>query len=163
MISLIYSRTLDNVIGVNGDLVLRVPEDMRRFKELTSGNTVVMGRKTWDSLPRKPLPDRENIVLSRDESFNPEGASVFTSVDKVVELARSKNVFVIGGAEVYKQFLPHADALFETLMFRVAPKADVVTKMPRISWEDFSLASAHFEYNRQKDTLCCFRNFLRVS
>jgi dihydrofolate reductase len=94
------------VIGRNGDIPWRVPEDLSRFKELTLGHTVVMGRRTWESLPARvrPLPGRKNVVLTRQADYVAPGAEVVTSLENVLTL----DAWVIGGAEVYIQALPYA-------------------------------------------------------
>ena len=101
-------------IGRDNELLWRLPEDMARFKALTMGRPVIMGRKTWDSLPPKfrPLPGRRNLVLSRDSSLQLEGAEVFgTLTDALAACADSTELFVIGGAQIYAEALPLADRL----------------------------------------------------
>jgi dihydrofolate reductase len=109
----------------NGNLLFDLPKDMKHFKSVTGGKIVVMGRKTWDSLPNKPLPKRKNYVLSRDVSFNPEGATIIDSIDKVVELGKGHDVFVIGGGEIYEQLLPYADRIMMTHVHVVDANAQV--------------------------------------
>jgi dihydrofolate reductase len=105
-VGLIWAQSASGVIGRNGDIPWRVPEDLSRFKELTLGHTVVMGRRTWESLPARvrPLPDRKNVVLTRQADYVAPGAEVVTSLENVLTL----DAWVIGGAEVYIQALPHA-------------------------------------------------------
>jgi dihydrofolate reductase len=106
---------VDNAYGIgkNNDLLYSFPSDLKRFKALTSGHTIVMGRKTWESLPKK-LPNREHVVLSRSDV---PGADVTaSSVESVLEMAGGKTVWVIGGAQIYRQFIPHADNLYLTLI-----------------------------------------------
>jgi dihydrofolate reductase len=101
-------------IGRDNELLVRLPEDMAHFKALTLGHTVIMGRKTWDSLPERyrPLPQRRNIVLSRQDGLKFDGAEVFASLEAAVAAcAGDSQVFVIGGEQVYRQALPHADVL----------------------------------------------------
>jgi dihydrofolate reductase len=116
--SLIIVAMIDIQDGIGdseGKLLYDLPKDMARFKSLTTGKHVVMGRKTWDSLPIKPLPKRKNYVLTRDESFTIEGKTkVLHSIDEVLEMAKSKEVYIIGGAEIYKEFLPYADKMLLT-------------------------------------------------
>ena len=96
-------------IGMNGQLLLRNPADMRRFKERTMGHPVILGRKTLESFPGgKPLPGRDNLVLSRTMGEAPEGAKLFRDVDSLLEAAPADS-FVIGGGEVYRQLLPYCD------------------------------------------------------
>jgi len=117
MISLILARADNGVIGANGALPWRLPGDMRRFKALTMGKPCIMGRKTWDSLPKKPLPGRTNIVVTRDASFNADGAVVAHSFDEALAMARSETpaeIMVIGGAEIYAAALPRAGRIHLT-------------------------------------------------
>jgi len=102
------------VIGADGGLPWHVPEDLKLFRALTMGSTVVMGRRTWESLPeaRRPLPGRVNVVLSKDSLCSPEGARVARSVADV--LTSYDDCWVIGGASVYAAFLPHADRVVRT-------------------------------------------------
>ena len=114
-ISLILAMASNGVIGANGALPWRIPEDMRRFKALTMGKPCIMGRKTWDSLPKKPLPGRTNIVVTRDKNFAAEGAAIVHSLDEA--LARAGNadeIMIIGGAEIYKAALPRATRIYLT-------------------------------------------------
>lgn len=94
-------------IGKNGGLLAHIPEDMRFFRETTRNSAVVMGRKTWDSLPKKPLPNRVNYVISRSAKELP-GARVFASPEDFLNFARTREekIFVIGGGEIYRQLLP---------------------------------------------------------
>ena len=96
-------------IGYKGDLLVKIPNDMKMFRKLTSGNVVVMGRKTLESFPNgQPLPNRVNIVMTRNADYNPKGCVVVHSEEELVEELKKyedKQVFLIGGAEIYKQFL----------------------------------------------------------
>lgn len=128
-IHLIFASDKRGCIGVNGTLPFRLKEDMSFFKKMTTNNVVVMGRKTYESLGNnKPLPNRENIVLSRDEVFSKKcKCEVINSLDGEF-LRRLKNdsrdIFIIGGADVYKQFLPHCDSIYMTLVDTVVENGD---------------------------------------
>lgn len=103
-------------IGYNGKLLTYIPEDLKRFKQLTTGHTIIMGRKTWESLPKKPLPDRKHIVITRQKDFifAHEQVSVAQSIENAFELCEKQNtekVFIIGGGEIYNLALPYADIL----------------------------------------------------
>ncbi len=118
---MIVARTTNNVIGRDGDMPWRLSDDLKRFKALTSGKPVVMGRTTWESLPRKPLPNRPNIVISRNTSFSADGATHAASVELALSFAEAKaaslgmeEYFVIGGAQIYAEALPFADRLYLT-------------------------------------------------
>ena len=110
-ICLVAAVARDGGIGNKGALLARLPEDLRRLKQLTLGSPVVMGRKTWDSIG-KPLPGRHNIVVTRDRAWHAEGASVAASMTEALALAApAERVFVLGGAEIYALALPLADTL----------------------------------------------------
>ena len=117
MISLIVAIAHDNVIGRSNDLPWYLPADLKHFKTMTTGHTVIMGHKTYDSIATRlggPLPDRHNVIVTRNEDLIVPGATVAHSLE--VALAENENgeVFVIGGAEIYAQSLPHADKLYVT-------------------------------------------------
>jgi dihydrofolate reductase len=109
-ITLVAAVGRNGVIGRHGDLAVRISDDLRRFKALTMGHPMVMGRKTWDSMGG-PLPGRRSIVITRHPSWRAEGAEVTHSVPSALELAGSGPVFVVGGGEIYSQTLALADAL----------------------------------------------------
>lgn len=112
MLSIIVAISENNAIGKAGDLLCYLPDDLKHFKALTMGATVVMGKKTFFSLPRRPLPNRRNIVLTRDGSFTYENTEVAHSIEELQKmLTADENVFIIGGGEVYKQFMPLVNEL----------------------------------------------------
>lgn len=119
---LIAALGRNHVIGVAGDLPWRLPDDLRRFKALTLGQTILMGRKTWTSLGR-PLPGRDNRVLSRDADFRPEGAQVFSTLDAALANPKGDAVWVIGGGELYATLMPLASRLYLTEV-DAAPEGD---------------------------------------
>ena len=108
----------NGVIGKNNDLPWHLPEDLKRFKEITLGQNVLMGRKTFESIfarLKKPLPGRTNIVVTRQKDYRaPEGVLVFHSLDEAVKSLGDKDVYIIGGAEIYKQALSLAEKFFLT-------------------------------------------------
>ena len=104
---LIYARAENGVIGRDNGLPWHIPADLKHFKQLTLGKPMIMGRKTFESFPA-PLPGRRHIVLTRDPRWQAPGAEVAHSVDEALELAGGSQVAVIGGAEIYALFLPHA-------------------------------------------------------
>lgn len=109
-VTLVVARATNGVIGRNGDLPWRISADLKRFKALTMGSAMIMGRRTFDSLP-KVLPGRRHIVLTRDRNWSAPGAEVAHSVDEALSLAESEPISIIGGAEIFELFLPHADRL----------------------------------------------------
>jgi dihydrofolate reductase len=114
VIGMVWAQARDAVIGADGGLPWHLPEDLALFRRLTMGSTVVMGRRTWASLPDRfrPLPGRTNVVLTPERGWSPDGARPATSVDQV--LAEHTSFWVIGGGAVYAAFLPHADRLVVT-------------------------------------------------
>ncbi|HYF29233.1 MAG TPA: dihydrofolate reductase [Candidatus Paceibacterota bacterium] len=121
-ISLVVALGHNNVIGKDNGLLWHLPDDLKRFKMLTLGHPVIMGRKTWESLPERvrPLPGRTNIVVTRDENYRADGALVARSIEDAFELAKaspgSEEICVIGGGEIYRLALPHATRLYLTLV-----------------------------------------------
>jgi dihydrofolate reductase len=113
-VTLILARAENGVIGKDGGIPWHISDDLKRFKALTTGKTIVMGRKTWDSLPRKPLPGRRNIVVTRDASWRAEGAEAM-SLDAALAIP---DAFVIGGAEIYRAALARADHIELTEVHR---------------------------------------------
>ena len=129
---LVVARARNGVIGRDGDLPWRLRSDLQRFKALTLGKPCIMGRRTWDSLPLKPLPGRLNLVLSRDESFEARGAVVCTTLDEAVEIARETaeedgvdEVCIIGGTALFAMALPRAKRLYLTEV-EARPEGDVL-------------------------------------
>lgn len=122
-ISMIAAIGRNNELGKDNDLIFHFKSDMKFFRETTTGSTVVMGRKTFESLP-KVLPNRRNIVISRNEDLKIEGAEVCQSVDEALGLCKNDNVFVIGGGKIYAEFLKYADKLYLTEIEADCPEAD---------------------------------------
>jgi len=137
-ISLVVAMDEGGVIGRSGQLPWRLPEDLKHFRRLTLGKTVLMGRKTWDSLG-KPLEGRRNWVLSRDASFRPQGCEVFATLEQALAAHRDGELVVIGGAELYRQTLPLAHAVHLT---RVHARLEGDTAFPAWNTADFRQTSA---------------------
>lgn len=131
MITIIAAVGRDGAIGRNGDLAFHLREDMRHFKQLTTGHTVVMGRKTFDSLPKGALPDRRNIVITRNPDFAAAGTERAASLEEALRMAAGEEIFIIGGGEIYRQALPLADRMEITAVD--ADTADADTFFPGIS------------------------------
>ncbi|MCE2617164.1 MAG: dihydrofolate reductase [Phocaeicola sp.] len=124
-ISIIVAIDKNNAIGKGNDLLYHLPNDLKRFKALTTGNTVVMGRKTFESLPKGALPNRRNIVLSRQKGITFPGAEHYISLEEALKhCSEDEKVFIIGGASVYKDALPLADELRLTKIDDAASEAD---------------------------------------
>jgi dihydrofolate reductase len=125
MISIIVAIAEDNGIGFKNELLWHIPEDLKRFKKLTLGNTVIMGKKTWESLPKRPLPGRKNIVITDDLSDNFDLCITAYSIEDALEkCVAGEDIFIIGGGSIYRQFIPLADRLYITHIHKKAP-ADI--------------------------------------
>ena len=140
MISAIVAVDNNWGIGFNGDLLEHIPEDLKRFKELTFNKVVIMGRKTWDSLPKKPLPNRLNLVITRQGRFIDE-MTIFLSLNEIISrlnhLDDEDHWFIIGGGEIYKTLLPFCDNVYVTKILKTYDKVD--TYFPNLdndpNWE----------------------------
>ena len=125
MISLIAAVAENGAIGLENKLLYWLPNDLKRFKALTTGHTIVMGRRTFESLPKGALPNRRNVVLSRNASFAAPGTEVFASLDEALaSCGAEEEVFVIGGASVYAGALGRADRLCLTVVHDTPQAAD---------------------------------------
>ena len=138
MISIIVAASANNVIGAQGDLPWRLPDDLRRFKTVTMGKPIVMGRKTWESIGRA-LPGRQNIVITRQQDFAAEGCDVVQSTDAAIAVAGDvSEIMVIGGSEVYTLFLPVAQRLYLT---RVHADVNGDAFFPAVDADEWQLVS----------------------
>ena len=136
MISIIVAVSEDWGIGKDNDLLWHIPEDLKRFKRLTFGNTIIMGKKTWESLPVRPLPGRKNIVLT-DNPLECIDCSVtaYSIEDALSKCINEKEIFVIGGGSVYRQFMPITDRLYITHVHRKAPANVFFPEIDPLIWE----------------------------
>lgn len=137
----IVAADMHKGIGKNGDLLIHIKADMKRFRELTENRVVIMGRKTLESLPNgKPLKNRTNVVLTRNLDYHPEGCIVVHSIDEIkngiLKNFNSKDIFVIGGGEIYKQLLSLCDTVYMTYLDRIF---DADTFFPELPGEEWSL------------------------
>lgn len=115
MISIIVAVSDDWGIGRNNDLLWNIPEDLKRFKKLTMGKTVIMGKRTWESLPKKPLPGRRNIVITDIPAEKIENADMAYSIEEAIyKCKKDEEAFIIGGGSIYRQFMSYADRLYIT-------------------------------------------------
>lgn len=134
-ITLILARAANGVIGADGKMPWHLPADLRRFKQLTMGRPMIMGRKTFDSLPAV-LEGRRHIVLTRDPDWQDEGAEPVASVEEALKRANAPQVMVIGGAEIYRLFLPQADRI-ELTEVGLEPKGDAAIDYPDpLQWRE---------------------------
>ncbi len=149
IISLIAAIDENSAIGYDGDMLCYIPSDLKRFKAITSGHMVIMGRKTFESLPNGALPDRRNIVISKNESFNCKDCEVTHSIEAAIELSKNEDeVFIIGGGELYKQIIGIADKLYITQIRHKFEKAD--TYFPEIKKDEWT-AELQEVYKEQGD------------
>jgi len=125
-LSIIVAITANNAIGRNGDMLYHISEDLRHFKALTTGHTIIMGRRTYESLPKRPLPNRRNIVLSRNTDYNAPGAEVHPDLDTALRATNpdETETFIIGGGQIYAQALPSATRLYITHIDTTETDAD---------------------------------------
>lgn len=141
-LTLVVAVAKNRVIGRDGALPWRLSSDMKRFKAATMGKPVLMGRKTWDSLPKKPLPGRQNLILTRDADFKADGAWVYTDLSAMLAAARAmaeaagaEEACVIGGAQLYNAVLPQADRILLTEV-NLAPEGDARLDLDLSQWRE---------------------------
>lgn len=137
-ISLIVATSANNVIGVDGGLPWRLPEDLARFKAVTMGKPMIMGRATFESIGRA-LPGRRSIVLTRQADFAAEGCDVVPTIEAAIEAAGdAEEIMVIGGGEIYRQFLPMADRIYLT---RLQAEIDGDTRFPELDLDEWTVVA----------------------
>lgn len=147
MIIMIAAASENNALGKNNDLVWHLPNDFKRFKSLTSGHHIIMGRKTFESFP-KPLPNRTHIVISRQEDYNPEGCIVVNSIEKAIETCPKDEVsFIIGGGEIYKLGLSFSDKIELTLVHH---NFDADAFFPEINLDEWEIIHSEFQPKDEK-------------
>jgi dihydrofolate reductase len=159
-ISIIVAIAQNYGIGYKNELLAHISEDLKRFKAITGGKTVVMGRNTWFSLPKRPLPNRQNIVITNVEGEKFEGADTVYSIDEAINRCPDNaESFIMGGAMVYKQFFPRADKLYITRI-RKTFKAD--TYFPEITDQKWLLESESEIFRDEKSGIeYQYVNFIR--
>ena len=124
-ISIIAAIGKNNELGKDNKLLWHISEDLKRFKNITSGHSVIMGRKTFNSIKNKALPNRRNIVITSDTSFTAPNIEIVHSIDEAMKLTKSeKEVFILGGATIYKQFIPYTFRMYLTIVHK-AYEADI--------------------------------------
>ena len=144
MLTMIFACDMNNAIGKNGDLPWRQSTDLQHFKQITLGGTIVMGRKTWESLPGK-LPDREHLVMTRS---NRDDVETITYAG-VLELSKKREIFIIGGGEIYNLFLPHTEKIHRTIIHCKVEDAD--TFAPEINSEIFKVSDSNVVKKSARD------------
>ena len=117
-LTIIAAASINNVIGFDNKLIWNIPKDLKRFKELTQGHSVIMGRKTFESLP-SPLPNRRNIVVTRNKDYSPGGIQVFSSIEDAIDVCKDDlQPFIIGGGEIYSQTINLVDKIELTRVYK---------------------------------------------
>jgi dihydrofolate reductase len=143
IISLIAALTENRVIGKNNDLPWHLPDDMKYFMQTTKGHHVIMGRKNYESIPEKfrPLPNRTNIVVTRQKNFTAPGCTVVNSIEQGLEIAKNnqeREVFIIGGAEIYRQGFSNTDKMYLTEI-KIALEGDTYfPEFDKTQWKESS-------------------------
>ena len=144
MLTIIFACDMNNAIGKDGDLPWRQSTDLQHFKEITLGGTIVMGRKTWESLPGR-LPERRHLVMTRG---NREDVDTIT-YQEVLELSKEEEIFIIGGGEIYTLFLPHVNKIHRTIIHCKVDNAD--TFAPEINSEIFKVSQSEMVPKSARD------------
>jgi dihydrofolate reductase len=137
-ISFIVAMDIQQAIGLGNDLPWRLPADLAYFKKTTLNHTILMGRKTYESMG-KPLPSRTNVILTQNKEYEAEGCTIVHNVEEAVALFKNEEVFVIGGAEIFKLFMPFVDRLYITL---IEHEFEADTYFPEFDIEDWNLVSS---------------------
>ncbi len=147
MITIIAAVGANNELGKDNDLVWHLPDDFKRFKALTTGHPIIMGRKTFESFP-KLLPNRKHIVITRNKNYTQAGVSVVHSLQDAIDLAKEDpQPFVIGGGEIYSMAMPIVDKIELT---RIHANFEVDTYFPKISLEDWELVNEVYHPKDEK-------------
>ena len=139
IISFVLARADNGIIGDRGTIPWRISEDLKRFKAITMGKPIVMGRKTWDSFPKKPLPGRTNIVITRDPKWRADGAVAVTSLDAALARAESEKpeeIAIIGGAEIWNLALPRAGRIHLTEVHTDAMGDVSIAAFDPVKWRE---------------------------
>lgn len=159
-ISIIAAIADNNVIGKDNDLIWHISEDLKRFKRLTSGHVIIMGRKTYESLPFKPLPKRKNIIISSQKDLEFEGAIVVNSIEKAMkECEGEDDVFICGGATIYSYFVNIADKMYLT---RVLHEFEGDTFFPLFSVDDWKITNqSEVLYDEKSDLNFLFVDYIK--
>lgn len=154
-INIIACVDANNAIGYKNQLLFHIPEDMKRFRTLTTGHTILMGRKTFESLPHGALPNRRNIVVSHQD-IQLENCEVFPSIQQALDTCQDNIVFVIGGSSIYKQTLQLADKIYLTQVESASSHADTFfPEFHKEEWDEYRECNIKFLTSNTKRTLSC--------
>ena len=147
MIILIAAAAENNALGKDNDLIWHLPDDFKRFKALTTGHYIIMGRKTFESFP-KPLPNRTHVIITRQKNYHREGCLVADSLDAAIAMCpKNEDIFVIGGGEIYQQSIAIADKIELT---RVHANFDADTFFPEIDSKKWQLVAEDYHKKDEK-------------
>ena len=157
-VTLVAAIARDHAIGKNNELLWHLPEDLRHFKALTLGKTIIMGRKTFDSIG-KPLPKRENWVISRQEDWQHEGTKHFRNLDEALSACQDGECMIVGGAEIYAIALPLASHMELTHVHAEYPDAD--SHFPKIDLAEWDITSEREGIDEEQELRYTFRSYIR--
>lgn len=153
MFSIIVAVCNNNVIGGNNKLLWHISEDLKRFKNITTGHTIIMGRKTFESL-KKPLPNRHHVILTRDKNYKVDSnqVTVVNDIETIMKTYENSGseIFIIGGGEIYNLFLPYCDKLYLT---KVNKDFEGDTYFPEINYDEWTVTESSEEYIDPKNNL----------
>ena len=163
-ISIIAAASKNLVIGKDNDLPWNLPSDLKSFKTITQGSFVIMGRKCWESIPEKfrPLPNRQNIVITRDPNYEAKGAAVINDLETIIRVFKNDGehgeVFIIGGAQIYKETFKHADKLYLT---QILTEVEGDTYLEGLDFNEWVLTDSS-EVIEENDVKFMFTTFDRI-
>lgn len=147
MLTMIAAAAENNALGKDNDLVWHLPDDFKRFKRLTSGHHIIMGRKTFESFP-KLLPDRTHVIITRKKDYKPKGTIVVNSMEEAIRVSKlDEQAFIIGGGEIYKMGMEHAEKIELT---RVHGEFDADTFFPEINKKKWEIVKDQFHDKDEK-------------
>tara|TARA_Y100000768_G_C23937049_1_gene663110 strand:+ start:441 stop:932 length:492 start_codon:yes stop_codon:yes gene_type:complete len=161
-IKLICAVSKNNVIGNKNKLPWNLSEDLKRFRKLTNDNVIVMGRKTYDSIGR-PLPNRENLVLSKNKKLKIDNVKVFSSPKEILDFyytkKRKNDLFIIGGTFIYELFIDYCDYLLITY---VNKEFEGDAYFPKVDWTEWELVSEEIKYDEKENLNYFFRDYKKI-
>ena len=159
-LTLIAAAAENNALGKDNQMIWHLPDDFKRFKQLTTGHYIIMGRKTFESFP-KPLPNRTHVIITRQEDYKADGCIVVNSLDEALKVSpKDEEVFVIGGGEIYKQSINRADKIELTRVHGTSPEADAF--FPEIDTSKWRLTEEVFHPKDEKHAFeMTYQTFLR--
>lgn len=160
MITMVAATAENNALGKNNDLLWHLPDDFKRFKQITSGHYIIMGRKTFESFP-KPLPNRTHVIITRQKNYNPEGCIIVDSIEKAIEVCpKDQDVFIIGGGEIYNLAMDFADTIELT---RVHENFEADTFFPEIDLKQWKLTSEEYHPKDEKHKFdFTYQTFIKI-